>query len=221
MSEKLMNRAEYAEHAGVSTQTVSNWINKGKITEASLKHGVICSDGKKRTKIIPHLADKDRAGNLSESAKRNHKLGGRPPGKTKPKPKPKPKLITAKKEPKIKIASDAVQTADDIPEGIDANMTQADAERIQKIYKAATAQVEYLEKRKKLVNRQEDRRKVYEVLQQTMTDLSSLPRKSDIVAGLVAAETPEDVEDILARTIFELRSDLADTVGKMKEELGL
>jgi hypothetical protein len=209
-----MTGVEYAAHAGVSPAAVSKWISQGKIPPACLVQEK-CSDGKIRRKILPDLADAELSGSLSESKRRDKKAGGRPPGTE------KKKTISGKKAPKIKAAGNAVKSADDIPEGIDADMSLADAQRLKEIFKAATAQVEYLERRGKFANKKELQGKYLVILRQTVTDLQALPRKSHIIAELVSLTNPEAVEDLLAKTIFDLLSDLADTVEGMEKDLGL
>jgi len=210
-----LTQTEYAERRGVSGAAVSKWIKQGKIPKSCLVMEK-CSDGKTRRKIVPDLADKALDENLDETARRNHKLGGRP---DRPSKKKKPGKSEAKEtlEKAIQIVEDS-SLDDKMLKGM---LSLAGAQRATANFKAQLTKTDLEERKKILVNRQQERRKIYEILRQTVTDIQALPRKSHVIAELVALETPEEIEDLLQKVIFDLLSDLADVVENMEKELGL
>jgi hypothetical protein len=157
--EKLMNRSEYAKHAGVSGQTVSQWIKKGKITADCLRE-VVCDDGKKRKMIIVSLADASRDRLIDHTKAKGTKSS------------------------KVKEAKAKVKAADDLASGeFDEKMSQAEAQRQKVTYQAGLMRLKYLQARNDLVSVAKVRKEAAEVGEMVKSSLASAAEHIGVILG--------------------------------------
>ena len=210
-----MSSTEYAKHAGVSVQTVGNWIKKGKISPDCLI-SVKDPDGKTRRKIISHLADECRAGSLIESKKRGHKKGGRPR-------KGGQASGAGKKSDKEKIteALNVMSSGRGEEDKLKSLLSIAGAQRVTLNLKAELVKMDVEERKGTLVKKSDYDLKIQEVLRLAVTDLQAIPRKSHILAELAAMSSIEDIEKVLTRVVYDSLTDLTAKLEKLEKVLGV
>ncbi len=132
-SQKLMTQTEYAGHRGVSQTSISKYVRKGKIPKSCIIPVEI--DGRTYKKIDAEKADEALADNLNKMKSRQPK---EPVKNESPAESPSP--------------ADAI---DMLPGGIQNDASLAEAERMEKIYKARLKEIELAEKSEELCPRKE------------------------------------------------------------------
>jgi len=166
-----MTQAEYAEHAGLTQQRVSQLLHGGYLKGAVRKKG-------RRTLIDPDKADKALSENIDQEMAQKIRQAYKDKKAGVKKPATEKKESTKSKAEKI------------IKDGGTSKLTLSEAQTWQARYKAALLKIEYEEKSKKLVDTASVKKVAFEKARQIRDALLNIP---DRLAPIVSVESEKEV----------------------------
>lgn len=178
---------EFARRMGVDESTVREAVKSGKITEQAVDR-----TNPRRPRIIEEIAVKDWAQNYAPRHIQNDELNDRLLGKI----MPLPELPEGMED----FDDGPVEEVDDMIK-VRKTASLAEAKRVEAIYKAKTAALEYAEKKKTLVSRAKLDKELFALGQEVSSAMLGIPDKW--IDNILATDSRMEAHSMLYSAITE------------------